>query len=80
MAQPHPTLGYGETESLDLDLSGIKASLSELLPKLSLQETNQPDPDQGAMEPIPLADARLKAVKTQLARFPGQEFPEDEIV
>tara|TARA_R110000824_G_scaffold373306_1_gene563717 strand:- start:328 stop:570 length:243 start_codon:yes stop_codon:yes gene_type:complete len=80
MSQPNIVPGYGGTDDLDVGLAEIEASLSELLPRLDTGQSEQSMPELGAMEPTPLADARLKAVKTQLSRFPGQEVPEEEMI
>ena len=81
MAQPNPAQAYGEMEDLDVSMADIESRLSELLPRLfPVEQPAQDLGDAASMEPIPLADARLKAVKTQLSRFPGQEAPEEEMI
>tara|TARA_R100000008_G_C3497981_1_gene122182 strand:- start:269 stop:511 length:243 start_codon:yes stop_codon:yes gene_type:complete len=80
MAQPTPAAAYGEMENV-ADIDEIRSLFSSLLPYLTPQQPAEPDPAvQMAAEPTPLADARLKAVRTQLSRFPGQEMPEEEMI
>ena len=81
MAQPSPAAEYGEMQDLDVGISDIKTLLSEALPRLFGGQEAEPGLGEAApMEPTPLVDARLKAVKTQLSRFPGQEVPEEEMI
>jgi len=82
MAQPSPAEAYGGMEDLDVSMADIESRLSELLPRLfpAEQQSDQGLAGEVPGGPVPLADARLKAVKTQLSRFPGQEVPEEEMI